>query len=101
MTSFIPKSTPTKDSVPIPPTVRREFGIQTFSTLNPTEHNVYSTSATLKPPRKGSIAIFFKKIYFLAHTRLRDICSKLNYEIKVVQVFVVVVVVCLFVCLFS
>ena len=93
MTSFIPKLTPTKHLVPVPPTVRREFGIQTFSTLNPTEHNVYTTSSTLKPLRRGSIAIFFKKIYFLAHTRLRDLCAKLNYEIKVVQVC------CLFVCL--
>ncbi|KAI6649092.1 Solute carrier family 12 member 1-like [Oopsacas minuta] len=85
MSSLIPKS-PMRDVEPMPPSVRRTFGIQTFSTLNPTENNVYSTSGTLKPPRKGSIAVFFKKIYFLAHTRLRDLCSKLNYELKIVQV---------------
>ena len=98
MTSFIPKTTPTRDHIPAPPAIRRTFGLKTFSTLNPSENVVYPSPATLKPPRKGSIAVLFKKIYFLAHTRLRDICNKLLFDVKIVQV--VCLLVCLFVCLF-
>ncbi|XP_052230201.1 retinoblastoma-like protein 1 isoform X2 [Dreissena polymorpha] len=33
-----------------------------------------------KPMRGGSLAIFFRKVYHLAHVRLRDLCERLGIE---------------------
>ncbi|XP_047452997.1 retinoblastoma-like protein 2 isoform X2 [Mugil cephalus] len=37
-----------------------------------------ATKASSRPLRKGSLSLFFRKVYHLASVRLRDLCSKLD-----------------------
>lgn len=48
-----------------------------------TQQSVMQTSApttTYKPSKGGSVGLFFRKVYHLAHVRLRDLCDRLDID---------------------
>uniref|UniRef100_A0A673WMC5 Retinoblastoma-like protein 2 n=1 Tax=Salmo trutta TaxID=8032 RepID=A0A673WMC5_SALTR len=52
---------------------------QTTTTLNsPAPQGSPATSKPIKKLKKGSLSLFFRKVYHMASVRLRDLCAKLD-----------------------
>uniref|UniRef100_A0A8C8H6N8 Retinoblastoma-like protein 2 n=1 Tax=Oncorhynchus tshawytscha TaxID=74940 RepID=A0A8C8H6N8_ONCTS len=51
---------------------------QTTTTLNSPAPQGSPVLSTNKPQKKGSLSLFFRKVYHMASVRLRDLCAKLD-----------------------
>ncbi|XP_052816423.1 retinoblastoma-like protein 1 isoform X2 [Mya arenaria] len=52
----------------------------TTQASSPSKTQAQSTAQQGKPAKGGSLAIFFRKVYHLAHVRLKDLCEKLDVQ---------------------